>query len=52
LVAAKVLYFGVGGGIMQFIQMLESQEYRGKAQTVWEQDKGVSRKILKVEWMR
>ena len=54
LVAAKVLYFGVGGGIAEFVAALE-QEARGKswkadARTVWERNTGVGRKILQIEW--
>ncbi|KAH8817666.1 hypothetical protein DL96DRAFT_1504322 [Flagelloscypha sp. PMI_526] len=51
LVAAKVLYFGVGGGIADFISAVESWEtHQGSVETVWEKKEGVGRKILKVLW--
>lgn len=49
LVAAKVVYFGVGGSITDFIQALESRQ-GGLAKDVWQQDKGVSRRILELTW--
>ncbi|KAF7311503.1 hypothetical protein MKEN_01052600 [Mycena kentingensis (nom. inval.)] len=49
LVAAKVLYFGVGGGVSEFVGVLES-ERKGTARTVWERTLGVGRKILQIEW--
>lgn len=48
LVAAKVFYFGVGGGITAFIQAVE--ESNGRVETVWEKNTGVGRKILKLHW--
>lgn len=48
LVAAKVLYFGVGGGVTAFVNAVE--ETSGKAETVWEKTSGVGRKILSVQW--
>lgn len=48
LVAAKVLYFGVGGGISDFVK--EVERIHGAAETVWEKADGVGRKILSVRW--
>ncbi|KAJ7646574.1 hypothetical protein FB45DRAFT_1098493 [Roridomyces roridus] len=55
LVAAKVLYFGVGGGVSEFSAALQSKaiiEARcaGKAESVWDRKIGVGRKILRIEW--
>jgi len=48
LVAAKVLYFGVGGGISDFVKQVEQAE--GTATSVWSKEEGVGRKILSVHW--
>lgn len=48
LVAAKVLYFGVGGGVSEFLGVLKG--HGGNSETVWEQKLGVSRKIMCVRW--
>ncbi|EJD43350.1 hypothetical protein AURDEDRAFT_66492 [Auricularia subglabra TFB-10046 SS5] len=48
LIAAKRVYFGVGGGVREFIQ--EVQKAGGEADTVWETSSGVSRAILDVRW--
>jgi protein-histidine N-methyltransferase len=48
LVAAKVLYFGVGGGIPDFKRAVEGTG--GKVQTIWERKVGVGRQIMSVEW--
>lgn len=58
LVAAKVVYFGVGGGINEFVQALASVDpaiggvlgQKGEVETVWEQTRGVARKIMRVRW--
>lgn len=47
LVAAKVLYFGVGGGVSEFVRLAES---RGRVEKVWETAVGVARKVLRIEW--
>ena len=48
LVAAKKLYFGVGGGVDEFLEVLK--ELGGKGETVWEsKDKGVGKVIMEVE---
>lgn len=48
LVAAKVLYFGVGGGIPDFVK--EVERMGGKVAKVWKQDVGVGREIMAVKW--
>ena len=48
LVAAKVLYFGVGGGVQEFVKAVDKQG--GKVQDVWDQREGVARKIMSVHW--
>ena len=48
LVAAKKLYFGVGGGVDEFLKVLN--ELGGKGETVWEsKDKGVGKVIVEVK---
>jgi protein-histidine N-methyltransferase len=47
LVAAKVFYFGVGGGVTEFVQAVEK---RASVETVWEQSVGVGRRIMRVVW--
>ncbi|CAE6463416.1 unnamed protein product [Rhizoctonia solani] len=46
LVAAKMVYFGVGGGIREFEQALERSG--GSAKCVWEHREGVGRSIMQV----
>jgi protein-histidine N-methyltransferase len=48
LVAAKVLYFGVGGGVQGFVRAVEGEH--GAVRTVWEHREGVGRVIMRVEW--
>lgn len=48
LVAAKVLYFGVGGGVQAFVSAVEGE--RGTVRTVWEHREGVGRVIMRIEW--
>lgn len=48
LVAAKVLYFGVGGGVQAFVRAVEDE--RGTVHTVWEHREGVGRRIMQVKW--
>ena len=46
-IAAKRIYFGVGGGVDEFLKVLE--ELGGEARTVWEtEDTGVGRVIMQV----
>lgn len=49
LVAAKVLYFGVGGGVLEFLKSVERR--KGRAKTVQEHKTGVGRKVIRVEWV-
>jgi protein-histidine N-methyltransferase len=49
LVAAKVFYFGVGGGVSDFVERVGSVG-RGTAETVWERKSGVARQILRLQW--
>ncbi|KAJ6594582.1 hypothetical protein B0H19DRAFT_1096127 [Mycena capillaripes] len=56
LVAAKVLYFGVGGGVSEFVRTLESKAMvdkgcSGRAEAVWERKVGVGRKIMRIDWI-
>jgi protein-histidine N-methyltransferase len=54
LVAAKVLYFGVGGGVSEFTRAVEEREsMNGKAEvkTTLERKEGVGRRVMKVEWV-
>ena len=47
MVAAKKVYFGVGGGIDEFLKVLN--ELGGKGAMVWEsKDEGVSRVIVEI----
>jgi len=50
LVAAKVLYFGVGGGISEFMRVVEGSPWKGKVDTVWEKIAGVGRCVMRVRW--
>ncbi|KIY68478.1 hypothetical protein CYLTODRAFT_351269 [Cylindrobasidium torrendii FP15055 ss-10] len=48
LVAAKVLYFGVGGSVTAFCEAVTAAG--GQVKTVWEKTSGVGRKILQLSW--
>ncbi|CAA7268519.1 unnamed protein product [Cyclocybe aegerita] len=48
LVAAKVLYFGVGGGIPDFLETL--RKVNADVETVLERTVGVGRKTMRVRW--
>ena len=51
LVAAKLVYFGVGGGVNEFVSEVEGRSTRrGRVQTIWEQNRGVKRSVLRVVW--
>lgn len=56
LVACKRIYFGVGGGELEFRRRVE--ERGGKVESVWGQgngkgrNEGVGRTVLKVEWKK
>jgi len=49
LVAAKVLYFGVGGGVSEFLEFIERR--KGHAKTVQERNVGVGRRVIRVKWV-
>jgi len=48
LVAAKVLYFGVGGGVSDFLRAVEAT--KGRVETVLERKEGVGRNIMQIWW--
>ncbi|KAI9061641.1 hypothetical protein FKP32DRAFT_1594434 [Trametes sanguinea] len=57
LVAAKLVYFGVGGGVKEFIEAVEGtntssapRKPRGVVRTVWERIHGVKRSVMQVVW--
>lgn len=47
-IAAKVIYFGVGGGVDTFAEAVAQSG--GHCHTVFEKASGVSRRILQVTW--
>jgi protein-histidine N-methyltransferase len=48
LVAAKVLYFGVGGGVPDFTRAVKHDG--GDLETLWDRKEGVGRVIMRVDW--
>ncbi len=44
----QILYFGVGGGIRDFLDRVESQEGASEDVQVWQT--GVGRKVVRVDW--
>ncbi|GJJ12656.1 hypothetical protein Clacol_006900 [Clathrus columnatus] len=48
LIAAKVVYFGVGGGVESFVKSVTDRG--GRSETVFETKTGVARKIMKISW--
>ncbi|EIW66165.1 hypothetical protein TREMEDRAFT_35357, partial [Tremella mesenterica DSM 1558] len=48
LLAAKVLYFGVGGGLQSFIELVEGTG--GWSNSVKEWTKGVGRRVIRIGW--
>jgi len=56
IVAAKLVYFGVGGGVTEFIDAVENARgtrcgrHSGTVDTIWKRDEGVKRVIMKVQW--
>ncbi|KAG5640438.1 hypothetical protein DXG03_008671 [Asterophora parasitica] len=48
LVASKVLYFGVGGGVEEFVTRVKGEG--GNVERVWEIRVGVGRRIMRVRW--
>lgn len=55
-VAAKTVYFGVGGGVLPFCNLLqETKDDDGDklvAERVFESDSTVKRELLKVSWLQ
>jgi protein-histidine N-methyltransferase len=53
-VAAKTVYFGVGGGILPFCELVnkatDEDGDKFKIEKVFESDSTVKREILKVSW--
>ncbi|KAI0766234.1 hypothetical protein BC629DRAFT_893881 [Irpex lacteus] len=59
IVAAKLVYFGVGGGVSEFVDAVENVRHSGEGalarpagsvRTVWKKDEGVKRVIMEVKW--
>ncbi|KAG8723325.1 hypothetical protein FRC09_003769 [Ceratobasidium sp. 395] len=50
LVAAKLVYFGVGGGIKEFQRALANGGIKGTTENVWDFREGVGRSILRVRF--
>ena len=56
LVAAKLVYFGVGGGVSEFTRAIESGvptdsgRQKGEVQMIWRKEEGVKRVIMTVHW--
>ncbi|KAG1819348.1 hypothetical protein EV424DRAFT_1404641 [Suillus variegatus] len=50
LVAAKVLYFGVGGGVTEFVRCVQGSDEGGTVKTVWEKTQGVERRVMSIRW--
>lgn len=48
LVAAKVVYFGVGGGVGEFTNVVEASG--GQVRSVWEVPSGVARRVMSADW--
>lgn len=51
LVAAKAVYFGVGGGVAEFTQCVEATNQEARVETVLEKKSGVIRKVMSVRWL-
>ncbi|KAH6914461.1 hypothetical protein BKA70DRAFT_667593 [Coprinopsis sp. MPI-PUGE-AT-0042] len=53
LVAAKILYFGVGGGISEFVDFVTETKSgrKGDVRTVLEKLAGVGRRVLSIKWI-
>ena len=57
LVAGKIVYFGVGGGVSEFVRKVREASVaatdgsmKPRVETVWEQRHGVARSILQIHW--
>lgn len=48
LVAAKLVYFGVGGGVAEFVRAVEKE--LGTVKYIWETSEGVKRCVMRVTW--
>ncbi|PPQ74367.1 hypothetical protein CVT26_000685 [Gymnopilus dilepis] len=48
LVAAKILYFGVGGSVSDFVKKIEAKN--ALASTVWSSNMGVGRIVMSISW--
>ena len=48
LVAAKLVYFGVGGGVNEFVRAVEADQ--GTVETIWGTSSGVRRSVMMVGW--
>ncbi|OCH88386.1 hypothetical protein OBBRIDRAFT_758273 [Obba rivulosa] len=59
LVAAKLVYFGVGGGVSEFVRAVEHPEEEAQpsgrrkpsVQHLWERKEGVKRTVMRVSWL-
>lgn len=56
IVAAKLVYFGVGGGVREFVDAVESgiptdhARPKGRVETIWKMEEGVKRNVMRVHW--
>ncbi|KAH7882322.1 hypothetical protein F5I97DRAFT_345881 [Phlebopus sp. FC_14] len=54
LVAAKIVYFGVGGGVPEFVRCIEQanngENVKARVDVVWEKTLGVSRQVMSIRW--
>lgn len=56
IVSAKLVYFGVGGGVAEFVDAVENPRLTkygrepGTVGTVWKNEQGVKRCIMRVRW--
>ncbi|KAJ3533664.1 hypothetical protein NM688_g7249 [Phlebia brevispora] len=56
LVAAKQVYFGVGGGVAEFVHAIETgvpsthKRHKGQVKPVWAMNEGVKRSVMRVTW--
>ncbi|KAI6134757.1 hypothetical protein EV401DRAFT_1904658 [Pisolithus croceorrhizus] len=51
LVAAKAVYFGVGGGVAEFTQCVEATNQEARVETVLEKKSGLNREVMSVRWL-
>ncbi len=56
VVAAKLVYFGVGGGVVEFERAVENgtpsdvRRSRGQVETIWRREEGVKRNVMQIHW--